>query len=144
MTVHVQAISKQLPASRAAVRHHPDQKTLNTLVSLLSYSLQVVVDSRDLTLEKPNTADAAQEMESGPPAGERDAKASLYGCTSDSNSVFKTSISTQQVVQLTDDILRTASDLILVREKKRCLHLQYLCLWTDINSFFFSEVHFVP
>ncbi|XP_044196388.1 polycystic kidney disease 1 like 1-like [Thunnus albacares] len=111
---HIQAISEQFSESSVPVWYHLDQKTLNSLVTLLSYSLQAAVTGYDFTT---NSADITQEMESDSHTGEniRNAIADPNGCISDSSSgVFiKTSISTKQVMRLVDDILQTASDLML-------------------------------
>ncbi|XP_044196392.1 polycystic kidney disease 1 like 1-like [Thunnus albacares] len=110
---HIQAISEQFSESSVPVWYHLDQKTLNSLVTLLSYSLQAAVTSYNFTT---NSADITQEMESDSFAGEntRNAIADRNGCISHSSSgVFiKTSISTKQVMRLVDDILQTASDLV--------------------------------
>lgn len=122
MTAHIQAFFR-FSESSVPVRYHLDQKTLNSLVTLLSYSLQAAVTSHDFTT---NNAGIAQELESDSCAGEniRNAKAALNGYISDSSSgVFtKTSISTKQAVQLVDDILQTASDLTLVRKNNVSSH----------------------
>ena len=113
MRAHIQAISEQFSESSVPVWYHLDQKTLNSLVTLLSYSLQAAVTGYDFTT---NSADITQEMESDSLTGEniRNAIADPNGCISDSSSgVFiKTSISTKPAMRLVDDILQTVSDLV--------------------------------
>lgn len=77
---------------------HSGQDTLNSLVSLLSYSLHVV-SKGDFTTETNKSADITQVSESGSSTG-------LH---------IKQSVPVKQAVQLVADILQTASDLILVR-----------------------------
>ncbi|KAM7390602.1 hypothetical protein PAMA_008670 [Pampus argenteus] len=108
VTAHIRAISEQFSVFNVLVRYHLDQKTLNSLVTLLSYSLQAAVTGHD---------SITQELDSDSLAGEniRNAKAAPNGYISDSSSgVFiKTSISTKQAMRLADDILQTASELML-------------------------------
>ncbi|XP_028289333.1 polycystic kidney disease 1 like 1 [Parambassis ranga] len=73
-----------------------DQDTLNSLVSLLSYSLRVV-STGDFTAETTKSADITQVSDSGSSTG-------LH---------IKQSVPVKQAVQLVADILQTASDLIL-------------------------------
>ncbi|CAK6980027.1 polycystic kidney disease 1 like 1, partial [Scomber scombrus] len=114
VTAHVHAISQHFSESTVPVRYHLDQKTLNILFTLLSYSLQAAVNSYDFTT---NSADVTQELESDSLTGEniRNAVGALNDCISDSCSgVFiKTSISIKQAVQHVYDVLQTASDLML-------------------------------
>lgn len=122
MTAHIHAMLEHFSGSSVPVQYHLDQKTLNTLVTLLSYSLQAAVSGHNFTT---NSTDVAQELESNSLTGEniRNAVAALNGCISDSSSsVFiKTSISTKQVVQLVNNVLQTSSDLMLVRKNKLLL-----------------------
>lgn len=103
-----------------------DQKTLNALVALLSYSLQAAVTSNDFTPEMSNSADIKQALEShSHDENIRSDIAPSNGCIPDSSrGVYIKrggSISTKQAVQLVADILQTASDLMLVRENKHAL-----------------------
>ncbi|XP_070784659.1 polycystin-1-like protein 1 [Enoplosus armatus] len=100
VTVHVQVISDQLSESSAPVWYYLDQKTLNTLVTLLSYSLQASVTSDDFA---PEMADIKQESDPHDGNIRNVIAASKRGG----------SISTKQTVQLVADILQTASHLML-------------------------------
>lgn len=114
VTGHVQVISKQLSESSAPGRFYLDQKTLNTLVSLLSYSLQAAVASNDFTPAMSTSADITQTLKSDPHDEIQDSPSSVYIKRDGS-------ISTKQALQLIADILQTASDLMLVRENKHVL-----------------------
>ncbi|XP_044033057.1 polycystic kidney disease 1 like 1 [Siniperca chuatsi] len=118
VTVHVQAISEQFLDSSTPVWNSLDQKTLNTLVALLAYSLQAAVTSYDFTPEMFNSADIKQALESDSHGGNiRNAIAPSNGCIPDSSSGVYIkkggSISPTQTMQLVADILQTASDLML-------------------------------
>ncbi|CAJ1082323.1 polycystic kidney disease 1 like 1 [Xyrichtys novacula] len=99
---HVKAISKRLSQSRAPGWYHLDQKTLNTLVALLSYSLQAAVNRDDSSLAKSVSGDTKWTSESASHG---------YDRKNDSSSGEK--LSTKQVLQLKADILQTATDLML-------------------------------
>lgn len=119
MTLHVQVISEHFSESSAPVLYNLDQKTLNTLVALLSYSLQAAVTGNNLALEMSNSVEIKQALESGSHEENiRNAIAPSNGSIPDSSSgVYikrRGSISTKQAVQLVADILQTASDLMLV------------------------------
>ncbi|KAG8009401.1 Polycystic kidney disease 1 like 1 [Nibea albiflora] len=118
VTLHVQIISEHFSESSARVRYYMDQKTLNTLVALLSYSLQAAVTGNNLAPEMSNSVDIKQALESGSHEENiRNAIAPSNGSIPDSSSgVYikrRGSISTKQAVQLVADILQTASDLML-------------------------------
>ncbi|XP_078019104.1 polycystin-1-like protein 1 [Epinephelus lanceolatus] len=106
VTGHVQVISKQLSESSAPARFYLDQKTLSTLVSLLSYSLQAAVASNDFTPAMSTSADITQTLKSDPHDEIQDSPSSVYIKRDGS-------ISTKQALQLIADILQTASDLML-------------------------------
>uniref|UniRef100_A0A8C2ZWB2 Polycystic kidney disease 1b n=1 Tax=Cyclopterus lumpus TaxID=8103 RepID=A0A8C2ZWB2_CYCLU len=111
VAVHVQIISELF--SSAPVWY--SQKTLNTLVALLSRSLQAALTSHDFTPEMSTSGDITQTLESDPHDEIQD---SLSGISMDQG----LPISTKQALQLVADILQTASDLMLVREDKHGLH----------------------
>ncbi len=119
-TAHVQVISQRFSESSDPVWYYLDQETLNTLISLLSYSLQAAIS---------NSADTEQTSD---PHDEdiRNNIASPKSCKLDSSSgvYMKRSISAKRAVQLVVDILQTASDLMLVRGNKRVL--VHIYLWT--------------
>lgn len=135
MTVHVQIISKQFSESGAPVWFYLEQETLDTLVALLSHSLQVA--SNVFTPEMSTSADITQALEShdetqGSPKG-----------------VYIKRGGSKQALQLVADILQTASHLMLVRENKHVLVYMYstcfhICTYLSAVSFFFSEVHLDP
>ncbi|XP_059183422.1 polycystin-1-like protein 1 [Centropristis striata] len=105
VTVHVQVISEQFSESSGPVRFYLDQKTLNTLVAVLSYSLQAAVTQHHFTPEMSTNADITQAVESD-----------LHDEIQDSSrgvNVKRRLISTKQEVQLVADILQTASHLML-------------------------------
>lgn len=122
MTLHIQVILERFSQSGTPGWYYLDQKTLDTLVALLSYSLQTAVTGHDLTPETSNSADTKWALESDShEENNRNAAAPSNGRIPESSSGG--SISTQQTVQLVADILQTASDLMLVREKHVLLHI---------------------
>ncbi|XP_035510575.1 polycystic kidney disease 1 like 1 [Morone saxatilis] len=116
VALHVQAISKQFFASSAPLWHHLDQETLNTLVSLLSYSLQASLTSDDFAPEMSYNADIKEAFNSDSHK-ENIRNAPSNGCIPDSSSGVHIQrgrlILTKQAVQLVADILQAASDLML-------------------------------
>lgn len=114
IAAHVLAVSEQFSESGAADWNQAEQRMLNMLVSLLSHTLQVVT-SYDYTLETPRSADL---------------KHAPKDCLPDPDSIGphitqEESITTKQVGHLVEDILQTASNLILVRRNMQHLgHLQ--------------------
>uniref|UniRef100_A0A673BEL3 Uncharacterized protein n=1 Tax=Sphaeramia orbicularis TaxID=375764 RepID=A0A673BEL3_9TELE len=116
----------------APVRFHLDQKTLNTLVDLLSYSLQTFT-----SVQICNNTDIKEALE-------------IDGCLADVSrgSHIKQGgfISSKQLVQLVADILHTASNLMLVRENTLvntelrldtgliCLYVTYLNQTSTVSS----------
>lgn len=126
VTVHIRVISERFSESSAPIWYYLDQKTLNTMVALLSYSLQAAVTSTDFTPEMSNSADIKQALKShSHDENIRKDMAPSKGCLPDSSSGVYIkrggSISTEQAVQLVADILQTASDLMLVSENKQVL-----------------------
>jgi len=119
VTAYVQAVSEQL--SEFSDRRYGNQRMLNTLTSLLSYSLQVVT-SCDYSPNSPKRDDITQTPVSDLPTDEsiKDFEEPHNRCLPDSSTGPHVrrggSVSTKQVVQLVDDILQTAADLMLVRE----------------------------
>ncbi|KAM6908104.1 polycystin-1-like protein 1 [Lycodopsis pacificus] len=102
VTVHVRVISGQFSSAPVWC----SQKTLNTLVALLSHSLQAVLTSNDFTPEMSTGADITQALESDPHDEVQDSPSGIYmeqGLL----------ISTKQALRLAADILQTASDLML-------------------------------
>lgn len=115
MTLHVQAISDGISESVAPVWYYLDEKTLHTLIALLSYSLQAAVRYSDFTPEMSNSADVKLALESD---------------SSEENSgvyIRKGGSISKQVVQLVVDTLQTASDMMLVRENKHVLSYERTC-----------------
>ncbi|XP_065805230.1 polycystin-1-like protein 1 [Labrus bergylta] len=116
VTAHVQDISERLSQARAPGGYHLNQETLNTLVTLLSYSLQAAVNSNDLSSEKFNSGDTKQAL--GPDSRNEYIRNGLSGgCIPGSSPgvYIETlgSISTKQMMQVVDEILHTATDLVL-------------------------------
>lgn len=101
MTLHVQAISKKFSESSDLVWYDLDQKTLDTLVSLLSQTLEISMTSNDST-PKMFSSDGT-EWASEPDSHKEHIRNNVR------------SISTRQAAQLVADTLETASDLLLVR-----------------------------
>ncbi|XP_069561677.1 polycystin-1-like protein 1 [Brachyistius frenatus] len=101
VTAHVQVVSELFSKSSAPDQYHGNQKTLNSLVSLLSYSLQAVT-SYENTPRTHNSADITKAQESDSLTGEntRDVEDAPGGCLP------------EQLVPLVADILQTASDLM--------------------------------
>ncbi|XP_028425777.1 polycystic kidney disease 1 like 1 [Perca flavescens] len=106
VTVHVQVISEQFSESSALVRYYLEQKTLNTLLALLSYSLQAAVTSNDVTAEMSTSADITLTLESDSHDEIQDSSSGVYMKQGES-------ISTKHALQLVAEILQTASDLML-------------------------------
>ncbi|XP_034562845.1 polycystic kidney disease 1 like 1 [Notolabrus celidotus] len=113
VTSHVQVISTRLLQSRAPGWYHLDQKTLDTLVALLSHSLQAAAQSEDFTSEKSNSGDIKLPLESdtrhhdvkNPPSNR---------CMQDSSrGVHRDNPGSTSVKQLVAHILQTAADLML-------------------------------
>lgn len=117
---HVKAISAELSRPSAPKRYQPDQRALNTLVTVLSCSLEATVTARDVT-------DVTREVEPNPWVGLNPGK----GLTDDN---LQTSRS-QQLEQLVETILQTASDVILVRSPAGTLATPF--------SFWLSSVLFL-
>uniref|UniRef100_A0A3B5BJT4 Polycystin 1 like 1, transient receptor potential channel interacting n=1 Tax=Stegastes partitus TaxID=144197 RepID=A0A3B5BJT4_9TELE len=100
---------------RAILERCSDQKTLSSLISLLSHSLQVVT-SCSFTPETPNSVDITQALETGSHSGEKGApNAYIRDSSAGPHTKQRRSTPTKQVMQLVTDILQTASDLMLVR-----------------------------
>ncbi|XP_050922890.1 LOW QUALITY PROTEIN: polycystic kidney disease 1 like 1 [Lates calcarifer] len=119
VTVHVQDISDLFLESTFPAWNHLNHKTLNSLVTVLSYILQAAVTNHDFTPETPNIDNITHVLESDSPTGEniRNTIASPDVCipASSTGVHFKRggSVSTKQMAQLVGDTLQTASDLIL-------------------------------
>ncbi|XP_029978904.1 polycystic kidney disease 1 like 1 [Sphaeramia orbicularis] len=130
--LYIQSMSEQFADSSAPVRFHLDQKTLNTLVDLLSYSLQTFT-----SVQICNNTDIKEALE-------------IDGCLADVSrgSHIKQGgfISSKQLVQLVADILHTASNLMLKfilfhkSEELRldtgliCLYVTYLNQTSTVSS----------
>ncbi|XP_070709442.1 polycystin-1-like protein 1 [Pempheris klunzingeri] len=108
VTDHVRGISERFSESSAPIWYDLDQKTLDTLVGLLSHSLQAAVASNDFPPGMSNSADIKQALESDSHDDNiQNDIAPSTGCTPDSSS------GVYRAVQLVTDILQTASDLML-------------------------------
>nr|XP_019942839.1 PREDICTED: polycystic kidney disease protein 1-like 1 [Paralichthys olivaceus] len=110
VTLHFWAISDMFLESSDSVRYHLDHKTLDTLLLLLSYILQAAVTDLDLTPELSNMDNITQVLESD------SVNRGITGCCIPASSdPIKQggSISAKQRTRLVDDILQTASDLML-------------------------------
>ncbi|XP_077365843.1 polycystin-1-like protein 1 [Festucalex cinctus] len=105
VVAHVKAISGQLSRASVPKRHQLDQTTLNILVAMLSYSLESAATANDVTVESTYNADFACKMASVPQDGFH-----LGNDISDASSV---DLQTSRIQQLVENILQTASDLIL-------------------------------
>lgn len=123
MTSHIQAISPQFGPS---VRFSLDQQTLNTLVVLLSHSLQA-------TGHRPGTfsrVDGGAEPDS-PEENILNASSVITSC------LIEEPLSAQQVVQLVTDVLEATADLMLVRDI--WVHL-LLNSYPDLHSSVFLSI----
>ncbi|XP_053269030.1 polycystic kidney disease 1 like 1 [Pleuronectes platessa] len=112
VTLHIQTISDLFLESSASLRYHLDHETLDSLLVLLSYVLQAAVTDHSNTPETPNMGNITQVLESDSVI----TIASPRSCIPASSSVpIKQggSISAEQRTRLVDDILQTASDLML-------------------------------
>lgn len=97
MTAHIQPFSEPgLP-----VRYRLDRSSLDILVTLLSYSLQVAASTDDIAAETPHNDNITQVGDMTYP------------------SESSTSVKQENVLKLVGDILQAASDLMLV--SKTCL-----------------------
>ncbi|XP_061523045.1 polycystin-1-like protein 1 [Phycodurus eques] len=106
VAAHVQAISATLSRPGAPKRYQLDQRTLNTLVTVLSYSLEAAVTARDAAAETSYVADVQRKTAFEPQTGVNPGK----GVTDSSSDDLR---GTQQLEQLVENILHTASELIL-------------------------------
>lgn len=120
-------------------------KTLSSLVTLLSHSLQTVITYNDVTPKTFNSDDT--EWASEPITHEeniRNASFPSKGCKSKACRGVcikgQRSVSTRQAAQLVGDILETASHLMLVRGKQTqsCLYL-LRCYLSDCYQIFLSS-----
>lgn len=154
MIAHIQSIADQFLESSTPVLYNLDDKTLNTLITVLSYTLQALLNSHDLIQETPKSVFINQALESDSPNGEtrRTVIAARHGCIPDSHIDKGGLISAKQVAQLVAGIHQTASDLMLVRKNRRVLalvssHLLFFHFFS-VSAFnikcVFSEVHLVP
>lgn len=114
MTHHVQAISQYFSKSSSTVWFSLDQKTLHTLITLLSHILQAAITNDDFAPTTFNADEGASETDLRE-ENIRNATLAADGCELKASDA---AISTWQVVYLVGDILKTASDLMLVRENK--------------------------
>uniref|UniRef100_A0AAQ6IQD0 Polycystic kidney disease 1b n=2 Tax=Anabas testudineus TaxID=64144 RepID=A0AAQ6IQD0_ANATE len=110
--VHIQAISDQFLESSSPVQYSLDSKTLNTLITVLSHTLQAAAFS-------PESSLITQALESDSPNGENmtTTVAAPRGCTSESQTGVHIGrgglTSAKQLAQLIADVHQTASDLML-------------------------------
>ncbi|XP_034428977.1 polycystic kidney disease 1 like 1 [Hippoglossus hippoglossus] len=112
VTLHIQTISDLFLESSAPVQHHLDHETLDTLLVLLSYILQAAVTDHDVTPKTANKGNITQVLESD----SVNTTATPRRCIpASSRDPIKQggSISAEQRTRLVDDILQTASDLML-------------------------------
>ncbi|KAM8731306.1 polycystin-1-like protein 1 isoform 4-T4 [Acanthopagrus schlegelii] len=100
-TLHVQAISDAISESGGPAWYYLDEKTLDTLMALLSYSLQAAVRYNDITPEMSKSADVKLALDSD----SREENSGVY--------IRKGGLVSKQVVQLVADTLQTASDMML-------------------------------
>lgn len=127
--VHIQAISDQFLESSSPVQYSLDSKTLNTLITVLSHTLQAAAFS-------PESSLITQALESDSPNGENitSTVAAPRGCTSESQTGVHIGrgglTSAKQLAQLIADVHQTASDLMLVRDNRPALVLANMSLHT--------------
>lgn len=114
MTHHVQAISQYYSKSSSTVWFSLDQKTLHTLITLLSHVLQAAITNNDFAPTMFNADEGASETD----VHEDKIKNATLAADSCELKASDAAISMWQVVYLVADILETASDLMLVRESK--------------------------
>ncbi|XP_060950290.1 polycystin-1-like protein 1 [Limanda limanda] len=112
VTLHIQTISDLFLESSAPVRYHLDHETLDTLLVLLSYVLQAAVTDHGNTPETPNKGNITQVLESDPVNTIASPRSCIPASSSDPIRQGG-SISAKQRTRLVDDILQTASDLML-------------------------------
>ncbi|KAM9337218.1 polycystin-1-like protein 1 [Symphorus nematophorus] len=110
VTAHIEVISEWFSESSAQGWYYLDQKTLDTLVALLSYSLHTAITSNDFPPEMSNSADIKQALESD----SHEAIAPTNGGIPEStSSVYIRRGELISAKQLVADILQAASDLML-------------------------------
>lgn len=114
VTHHIQAISQYFSKSSSTVWFSLDQKTLHTLITLLSHILQAAITNNDFAPTTFNADVGASETDLRE-ENIRNATLAADGCELKASNA---AISSWQVVYLVADILKTASDLMLVRENK--------------------------
>lgn len=118
VTRHIQFISERFQGSSVPAWYDLDQRTLSTMVALLSYSLQAAIKNHDFTTKMSKSVDTKPPLESDSLEANIKNPINLSnGCIPGSFSGVNVKrgerISTQQMVHLVADILQTVSDLML-------------------------------
>lgn len=108
VTGHIQAISQRFSKFSTSVQFSLDQQTLNTLVALLSHSLQATVRGNRTRISK--RVDANGELEADLHEEIRKGRSIINSCE------LEEPVSAQHVVQIVTDVLEVTADLMLVRE----------------------------
>ncbi|XP_061660608.1 polycystin-1-like protein 1 isoform X3 [Syngnathoides biaculeatus] len=106
VAAHMEAITADFSRPSALNQYQLDQKMLNALVTVLSYSLEVAVTVRDVRAETSYIADGQCKMAFEPQTGVTPGK----NVTDSSSDDLRM---TQQLEELVEKILHTASELIL-------------------------------
>lgn len=112
VTAHIQMISEQISASSTPRRYLINQKVLNTALTLLSHSLQVVATctfTPDITQED-STADENLRNDENTP------NSTAVNSSTGGHIKQGSSPPAKQAVKLVADILQAASELLLVRQ----------------------------
>ncbi|XP_077481018.1 polycystin-1-like protein 1 [Stigmatopora argus] len=103
VAARVQAIAGQLSRFSNPKLYQLDQRTLKILVTLLSYCLEATVTTHDVTAETTDIPDVTCKV-----ASDQQDRVNI-----DSTCDYRQASRTKQVEQLVENILQTATDLIL-------------------------------
>lgn len=131
MKGHIQAISRRFSKFGTSVQFSLDQQTLNTLVALLSHSLQATVRGNRTRIS--SRSDANGELEADlHEENIRKGQSIVNSCE------LEEPTSTQYVVQLVTDVLEVTADLMLVRKSGKSSSQLLTSMLTSIHLTTFS------
>lgn len=131
MKGHIQAISRRFSKFGTSVQFILDQRTLNTLVALLSHSLQAAVKGNRTRIS--SRVDANGELEADlHEENTRKGRSIINTCE------LEEPVSAQHVIQLVTDVLEVTADLMLVRENSTSSTQLLTSMLTSIHLTTFS------
>lgn len=122
MTSLIQVISDQFLES---AHFRLDHQTINSLVVILSHTMEAAVTQQHLTNEKPYMDNNREVSESQAAENTRNDVSSSRSCvpassTNDRPRQQEESVSAEQTTQAVVDVLHAAADLMLVRPENIC------------------------